>query len=67
MAKIKKNKKDDSVSPINISENIWFYPMPKKLEFIVKLKNEYVMFEISRKKLFNLLIKENKNNEKEYN
>lgn len=48
---IKGVKEKDYVNPVNISEDVWFYPMPKRLEFTVKLQDRYVMFEISRKKL----------------
>lgn len=48
---------NDAIKPVNINEEVWFYPMKKHLEFVVwrthdKIGNrQAVQFKISKNKL----------------
>lgn len=59
---IEENKKDrvdevvimankDFVRPVGITEDVWFYPMEKRLDFTVYIDGKSLLFSISKKKL----------------
>ena len=54
---MKKKNKKDYINPVTITKDVWFYPMPKKLDFTVYIGQNVTLFSISKKKLLKYLNK----------
>ena len=43
---------EENIKPVNINEDVWFYPVDDHFEFVVYSKNrEVTQFNITKKKL----------------
>lgn len=47
----KPSERVETINPVNITKDIWFYPTEKKLEFTVWVKGQVILFDVSKKKL----------------
>jgi len=44
-------KEKKGIKPININEDVWFYPVGKHFEFVVYIGHEATQFKVSHRKL----------------